>query len=258
MGRGLAGDRRRPERRPCRWRPHRLRRHHLLAAAGKRDGRGRRDQTLPRRHGHLHHARLSVPGGRCADDQLPPAEVDAVHAGQRLRRSGRDEGGPTPTRWRTAIASTPMATGRCCSATDRGSGPKALPIPGVAVSIEPQPIMQAERSVAPELHRSRRDAPAGPAVRGAAPPDHRTARFRDRPPPPRPRDPTAGAIGPRPRRRSGFRARGWRNRRRPRPPSPARPRRAPAPDDAATSSGRSGAAAGRPVSSTPLALSLLE
>ena len=35
---------------------------------------------------HLHHARLPLPRRRRADDQLPPAALDAVHAGRRLLR----------------------------------------------------------------------------------------------------------------------------------------------------------------------------
>src|SRR5690606_10802710 len=60
--------------------------------AGERHDRRRRGPALPRRHGHLHHAGLSLPRLRRADDQLPPAEIDAVHAGQRLRRAGDDAG----------------------------------------------------------------------------------------------------------------------------------------------------------------------
>src|SRR5690606_28855433 len=47
---------------------------------------------------HLHHPRLPLPRRRRADDQFPPAEVDPVHAGQRLRGAGDDEGRLRPRR----------------------------------------------------------------------------------------------------------------------------------------------------------------
>ena len=59
------------------------RRHHQSAPARKRGRRAWHDPPVRRRHGDLHHARLQVPRDRRADDQLPPAEIDAVHAGQR-------------------------------------------------------------------------------------------------------------------------------------------------------------------------------
>ena len=70
---------------PRRRRPCRLCRHHLAAAAGKRRRQGRRDRGLRRRDGHLHHPGLQIPRRRRFDDQLPPAPIDPVHAGQRVR-----------------------------------------------------------------------------------------------------------------------------------------------------------------------------
>ena len=58
-------------------------RHDQPAPARKRGRRGRHDPSVRRRHGDLHHARLSLQGGRRADHQLPSAAVDPVHAGQR-------------------------------------------------------------------------------------------------------------------------------------------------------------------------------
>src|SRR5690606_11576847 len=43
--------------------------------------------------GDLHHARLSLQGGRWIDDQLPLASVDTVHAGQRADGPGSDADG---------------------------------------------------------------------------------------------------------------------------------------------------------------------
>ncbi len=56
-------------------------RHHLAPPARKRGRRGRHDPRFRRRHRDLHHAGLSLQGGGRADDQLPSAEIDAVHAG---------------------------------------------------------------------------------------------------------------------------------------------------------------------------------
>ena len=67
----------------------------------------------------LHHARLPLQGGRRADDQLPPAALDPVHAGLRLCRAGAHETAPMPMPSRRAIASTPMAMRGCCSAPHR-------------------------------------------------------------------------------------------------------------------------------------------
>src|SRR6185437_15938630 len=56
--------------------------------------------SLDRRDRHLHHARLPVPRDRRAADQLPPAALDAVHAGLGLRRAGAHEGCLRPCRGR--------------------------------------------------------------------------------------------------------------------------------------------------------------
>ena len=45
------------------------------------------DRRLRGRDRHLHHARLPLQGRRPADDQLPSAALDAVHAGGGLRRA---------------------------------------------------------------------------------------------------------------------------------------------------------------------------
>ena len=73
-------------------RPDRRGRHHQPAAA--RDGGACHRQTaaVHRRDRHLHHARLPLPLGRRADDQFPSAEIDPVHAGQRVCRP-RDHAG---------------------------------------------------------------------------------------------------------------------------------------------------------------------
>ena len=65
--------------------------------------------------GYLHHAGLPVPRRRSADDQFPPAEVDAVHAGLGLRRAGARCGRPMPMPSPTTIGSIPMATPACYS-----------------------------------------------------------------------------------------------------------------------------------------------
>jgi S-adenosylmethionine:tRNA ribosyltransferase-isomerase len=54
------------------------------------------------RHHDLHHAGLSLPGGRCAAHQLPPAQEHADDAGQRLCRL-RARDGPVPPRHRAAL-----------------------------------------------------------------------------------------------------------------------------------------------------------
>uniref|UniRef100_A0A0N5A4E4 TetR_C_7 domain-containing protein n=1 Tax=Parastrongyloides trichosuri TaxID=131310 RepID=A0A0N5A4E4_PARTI len=63
----------------------------------------------------------------------------------------------------------PMVTGgqvRTQRAPERSFlRPQAAGRPGVRHAIEPQPIMQAERTVAPELDLLGHDAPAGPAIR---------------------------------------------------------------------------------------------
>ena len=61
----------------------------LLESAAREDGH----RAVLRRHGDLHHARLPFPGGRRADDQFPPAALDAVHAGLGLRRPRAHAGG---------------------------------------------------------------------------------------------------------------------------------------------------------------------
>jgi S-adenosylmethionine:tRNA ribosyltransferase-isomerase len=56
-------------------------RHHGAAASRKRRARGRHGAALAGGDRHLHHAGLRVPRLRRADDELPPAEVDADDAG---------------------------------------------------------------------------------------------------------------------------------------------------------------------------------
>ena len=68
----------------ARGRAHRRGRHHGAAAARERAPMRTAASRLSRRDRHLHHARLSLPGRRAADDQFPPAALDAVHAGRRL------------------------------------------------------------------------------------------------------------------------------------------------------------------------------
>ena len=62
----------------------------------------RPDHGLDWRDRHLHHAGLPLPRRRPAADQLPPAALDAFHAGGGLRRAGAHEGGLCP-RHRRAI-----------------------------------------------------------------------------------------------------------------------------------------------------------
>ncbi len=61
----------------------------LLESAVTADGRA----AVPGRDGAVHPPGLPLPRGAPADDQLPPAALDAVHAGLRLRRHGADAGG---------------------------------------------------------------------------------------------------------------------------------------------------------------------
>ena len=75
------GDRGRAQRGARQGRAHRRGRHDLAAPARKRGGRGRHDPAVSRRDRDLHHARLSLPRRRSADDQFPPAALDLVHAG---------------------------------------------------------------------------------------------------------------------------------------------------------------------------------
>src|SRR5258708_2548202 len=95
MGRGAASDRGGH----CRSEPSRLHRHDGAAPARERCAR-RSHARLERRDRHLHHAGLSVPRRRPAVDQLPPAALDAFHAGGGLRRAGAHEGGLRPRRRR--------------------------------------------------------------------------------------------------------------------------------------------------------------
>ena len=104
------------------------------ASTRRRRGAGASSASAPRRSGcskapptrtassslvgrdrHLHHAGLSLPGGRHADDQFPPAALDAVHAGLGLFRAGDACRRPMRTRSKPAIASIPMAMPACCS-----------------------------------------------------------------------------------------------------------------------------------------------
>ncbi len=62
----------------------------LLESAASEDGCV---CAVPRRHHTVHPAGLPVPRGRSAADQLPPAALDAVHAGLCLCRSGTDARG---------------------------------------------------------------------------------------------------------------------------------------------------------------------
>ncbi len=79
----------------ARRRAHCRRRHHVAAPFGNRRPVGRAT-TFQRRHRHLHHARLRVPRRRYPDDQLPPAALDAVHAGGGIRRARAYAGGLSP------------------------------------------------------------------------------------------------------------------------------------------------------------------
>ncbi len=82
----------------------------ILESATTEGGRG---AALFRRHVHLHHARLPLSRRRRADDQFPPAALDAVHAGQRLRRARYDAGGLRACDRAKNIASTATATPAC-------------------------------------------------------------------------------------------------------------------------------------------------
>ena len=81
------------------------------------------DERRPRaavrgRDAPVHPARLPLPAGRRAADQLPPAAVDLVHAGLRLRRHRPDAGRLRPRDRGAATASTPTATRACWSARE--------------------------------------------------------------------------------------------------------------------------------------------
>ena len=60
------------------------------AHARKRRGRRRHDQAVFGRHRAVHHAGLPLQGGGRDDDQLPPAALDAVHAGVGVLRPRHD------------------------------------------------------------------------------------------------------------------------------------------------------------------------
>ena len=108
------GAQRGARRRPARHRRSAPPRCALLETAAADDGAHR---ALRRRDRHLHHARLPLPRRRRADDQLPPAEVDAVHAGLGLRGPRHDERRLRPRHRARATASIPTATPACCSAS---------------------------------------------------------------------------------------------------------------------------------------------
>ena len=93
-------------------------------SAAARTGRS----VLCRRDIDLHHAGLPLPRGRPADDQFPPAALDAVHAGLGLLRAGDDARRLQATRSRRAIGSIPTAT-RACSSRRRRDDPRRRPSP---------------------------------------------------------------------------------------------------------------------------------
>ena len=68
----------------------------FFAASGERGDRGRHHRALCRRYRHLHHARLSLSRGRCADDQFPPAQIHADDARIRLQRPRHHAPGLSP------------------------------------------------------------------------------------------------------------------------------------------------------------------
>ena len=73
-------------------RPDRRDRHHVAAAAGKRDDTGRRGPAVRGGNLDLHHAGLPLSRGRYPADQFPSPALDAVHAGLGLLRP-RDHAG---------------------------------------------------------------------------------------------------------------------------------------------------------------------
>ena len=85
----------------------------LLESAADEDGAIR---PFARRDRDLHHARLPLPRRRRADDQLPPAALDAVHAGRAPSAGSTRCARPTPTPSRPATASIPTATPACSGA----------------------------------------------------------------------------------------------------------------------------------------------
>ena len=98
VGRGVARDRGSAQRGARGRRAHRRRRHHRRCGSWR--ARRRRATIQPFRGDdrHLHHARLSLPRRRRAHDQLPPAALDAVHAGLRPSRGSTRCRRPTRTR----------------------------------------------------------------------------------------------------------------------------------------------------------------
>ena len=86
----------------------------LLESAAARGRHGH--PAVRRRDRHLHHARLSLPRRRCADDQFPSAALDAVHAGGGVFAASTPCAPPTRMRSPPAIASIPMAMPACCFA----------------------------------------------------------------------------------------------------------------------------------------------
>ena len=86
-----AGRRRRHRTLPAGRRAHRRGGHHRRAPAGERGPARRHGRGLLGRGRPLHRAGLPLQGGRPDADQLPPAPLDALHAGLRLRRHRADE-----------------------------------------------------------------------------------------------------------------------------------------------------------------------
>ena len=78
-------------------RAHRRGRHHVAAAARERGDDDGEIRPFAGETDDLHHARLPLPRRRPADDQLPPAALDAVHAGRGLRRAATRCRRPTRT-----------------------------------------------------------------------------------------------------------------------------------------------------------------
>ncbi len=89
----------------------------LLETAADEDGSIR---PFARRDRDLHHARLSLQGRRSADDQLPPAALDAVHAGRGLQRA-RDDAARLCAR--LALRLSLLFLRRCLPAASGAAGP---------------------------------------------------------------------------------------------------------------------------------------
>ena len=85
----------------------------VLRHAGDRRRRAGGLAPVARRDAALHHPGLPLPGGRRAAHQLPPAALDAVHAGRGLRRARAHAGRLRPRDRGAATASTPTATPAC-------------------------------------------------------------------------------------------------------------------------------------------------